>query len=290
MTSVATIPADRKGITALLKSEDARARIEPMLRGVEYERVMGEVYLAAGENPEILACTPQSIIRAVARACGWGLVIGEQAYLVPFNVKVSKKGEDDRWEKRLTAIQGYQGKIELILAAGGAKAIRAQVVYAKEPFDYEDGTSPWIKHRPAPNAKDRGPLLGVYAIADHGYNRPPHIKYLTVEEVDADRQKFSKQWKAGPVPVWYMLKTAVHRLAKLLPKNPRMQKALATLEDDENDAEIEAPNGAPAGEPVATIPAPAPAAKRVESGPVATTGEHFLDDRWMEEREPGQEG
>ena len=45
-TAVATT-TDRRGVTALLNSDDAKARIAPLLGGVEYGRVCGEVYLAA---------------------------------------------------------------------------------------------------------------------------------------------------------------------------------------------------------------------------------------------------
>lgn len=253
MTGTAVATLDRKGITGLLKSPDAVARITPLLRGVEYDRIVGEAYLAASDNPEILQCTQASIIRAVARACSWGLAIGEQAYLVPFNVKVSKRGEEDRWEKRLTAIQGYAGKIELIIKAGGAQTVDAQVVYEKELFDYSQGTNPSVTHRPAKTAAGRGKLIGVYAIAYHGSSRPPHVVYLTVEEVEAVRQKYSKQWKQGDMPTWYMKKTAVHQLAKLLPKSPRMMQLQSILDDDEQEAETEE---LPSGGPIATIEAP----------------------------------
>lgn len=275
MTGTAVATLDRKNITALLQSDDARKRIAPMLRGVEYDRVVGEAFLAAADNPDILSCTPASIVRAVARACSWGLAIGEQAYLVPFNVKVSKRGEPDRYEKRLQAIQGYQGKIELIERAGGAKSIDTQVVYAKEPFEYTQGTSPIILHRPAKTAAERGALIGVYAIAHHGYNRPPHVCYLTIEEVDAIRQQYSKQWKQGPVPTWYLKKTSVHQLAKLLPKSPGMARAHTILDQDEDDA-------LPVGGPVATVEAPK--AQRIESGE-----ETELDDQWVEQRDSQRE-
>jgi len=234
MTAVATI--DRREITALLKSDTARARITPMLRGVEYERVIGEVYLAVGENPDILKCSGESIVRAVARVCSWGLTVGETAHLVPYGNK-------------LIAIQDYKGKIELILAAGGARAIDAQVVYEKEFFEHEEGTNPFVKHIPARRASERGVLVGAYAIADHGPDRKPHIKYMAIEDVDAIRLKCSKQWKQGPCPPWYAMKTAVHQLAKLLPKNAKLAAVLAKLDEDETD-ELDA-----AG-PVATIAAP----------------------------------
>jgi len=276
--TTAVAPIDRRGITALLNTEEAKARITPLLRGVEYERIVGEVYLAAGETPEILQCTPASVIRAVARACSWGLVIGEQVHLVPFNVNVGTK-DQPKYEKRLKAIQDYKGKVELIVAAGGAKSIDAQVVYEKEPFELSQGTQPSIRHTPARSEKDRGAMIGAYAIAYHGYRQPPHVVYLTIAEVDAIRKRYSKQWKDGTCPPWYARKTCVHQVAKMLPRNVHMQKVLAVLDEDEVDDEQLA------GAPVATIEAP----KVAPHGPAA---EQELDDTWIEERdqrEPGEE-
>lgn len=233
--STAVAPVDRKGITALLETKEARTRIEPMLRGVDYNRVMGEVYLACGENPEIIECTPTSIIRAVARAVSWGGEIGTDVHLVPFNVKVSKKGEDDRWEKRVKPIQDYKFKAELIVRCGGARSIDAQVVYADEPFEYTQGTAPAIMHKPARNTKDRGAMIGAYAIAHHGALRVPSIVYLTLDEIDAIRLKHSKQWKQGACPPWYARKTCVNQLAKLLPKSPKLALVMKVLEEDETE-------------------------------------------------------
>lgn len=231
-TAVAT--TDKKGVTALILSDEAKARIVPLLpHGVDIARIAGEVNLAVGMNPEILQCTPASIIRAVGRAVTWDLTIGETVHLVPFNVNVAPKGQEPKWEKRLQAIQDYKGKIELIIRAGAAKSIDTQVVYAKETFEYEGGTEPFLRHKPATKLQDRGELLGAYAIADHGFNRKPTIRWMLLSDIDAIRKKHSKQWKNDACPPWYAMKTAVHQLAKLLPKNPRMAAVLKAFEEEE---------------------------------------------------------
>lgn len=255
MTAVATIEkTEKKGITALLSSEEAKSRIVPMLVGTgltaeDYPRVMGEAYLAASENPEILQCTPASIIRAIARAVGWGLTIGETVHLVPFNQNVGTK-EEPKWEKRLKAIQDYKGKIELIVNAGGARSIDAQVVYEKEEFDYVGGSRPEITHRMARRAADRGKMIGAYAIAHHGFNHVPTIKWMTIDEIDAIRKRNSKSWKEGECTPWWARKCAVHQLAKMLPKNARLAKVMRAIDEDE-DFDL------PVGEPVAVVAAPA---------------------------------
>lgn len=244
-TEVATTIGTPNALRALMKADTTKNFIVPMLIGAglraeDYGRVMGEVTLVAADNPAILKCAPASVIRAVAKAVGWGLTIGETVHLVPFGDK-------------LTAIQDYKGKIELIVRAAGAKSIDAQVVYEKEFFEYESGTNPYIRHKPARNTGDRGALIGAYAVAQHGANRPPTIKWMTIADVDAIRRKYSKQWKNDACPPWYAMKTAVHQLAKLLPKNPRMASVMKALEEEELEESL------PEGGPVA-VQDPAPAA------------------------------
>jgi recombinase, phage RecT family len=250
--STALAIVETKGVVALLESDQARAVIEPMLpQGVEYRRVMQEVYLAGKDNPEILQCTPASIIRAVAKAESWGLTIGDTVHLVPFNVKTSKRGEQDRWEKRLKAVQDYKGKIELIVSAGAARAVNAECVYQNEFFELELGTHPTIRHRPEREEAKRGAMIGAYAYADLGQRYQPIVKWMPVAEIDEIRKSHSKQWKDGPLKPWYARKTVVHQLAKVLPKNARMLKVLKAFEEEELELVDELP-----GAPVATVAAP----------------------------------
>jgi phage RecT family recombinase len=245
-------------IVALLDGEGARRVIEPLLpRGVDYRRVMQEVYLAGKENPEILSCTPESIVRAVAKAESWGLVIGDTVHLVPFNVKVSKKGEPDAWEKRLKAVQDYKGKIELIVSSGSARSVSAECVYVGDDFQMELGTAPFIRHRPETEQAKRGTMLGVYAVADLGQRHQPVIKWMPVADVEAIRAQHSKQWKSGVLQPWYARKSVVHQLAKMLPKNARLLKVLRAFEEEELEE-----FGLPDAEPVATIGAPSGTAAR----------------------------
>lgn len=251
--STALAPTEKKSaVVALLDTDAARSVIQPLLaRGADYARVMQEVYLAVRENPEILTCTRESIVRAVAKAVAWDLVIGETVHLVPFNVKVSRRGEPDAWEKRLRAVQDFKGKIELIVRSGTARSIDAECVYEGEFFELELGSHPTLRHRPETDASKRGPMLGAYAVAHLRFNAVM-IKWLPVTEIDEIRATYSKQWKAGELEPWYARKTAVHQLAKMLPKNTRLAQALKAFEEEELElTELDAPG------PVAITPKPA---------------------------------
>lgn len=238
-TAVATVAtaaqqyALRSPIAQMLNKDGARALIEPMLRpGDSYERVIVEVYHAVQKNEDILKCTPQSIVNAVSRAVRSGLVIGEGVHLVPFGTTLQE-------------IYDYKGRIQLITMAGAARAIDAQCVYEHEKFDYTQGTSPTLSHSPIMSPAKRGKMIGAYAIADQGRRVPPKILVLSVEEIDKVRQQYSKTHKKGDLPYWYAQKTCVHRLAKLLPKNPELAKVVALFEAEDAGLDAIANDEAP---------------------------------------------
>jgi phage RecT family recombinase len=222
----------------MLTDNDARTLIQPLLpNGIAYDRVISEVYFAVQKNPEIAKCTPASIVQEVARAVSWDLVIGETVHLVPFNEKVARN--PDRYEKRVKAIRDYKGDIELVVRSGAARSVDAKAVYKNETFEYEEGSEPRIRHVRILDPTARGPMIGAYAIA-----RLPHyhirIVWMALSEIDEIRQRHSKQWKEGPMPVWYALKTCVHQVTKLIPKNPRLAAVLAQFEQEDVEEEADA--------------------------------------------------
>lgn len=260
--STAVALREPKGITQLLQSDAARDRITPLLpRGVSYDAVVQEVFFAAKDNPEILECSPDSIVRAVGRAVQSGLSLGREIHLVPFNTRISRKGEPDRWEKRLTTITDYKGEIALIVSSGAARSIDARCVYANERFRYEEGLNPILEHEPMSWASSevRGPLVGAYAIARLPKGGAKTLA-MSVAEIDAIRQAHSRQWRKGDVPVWYAKKTVVHQIAKELPQNPRLAALLRAIEAHGEEDDVEPrPDDVPA-------PALIPSARTVDEG------------------------
>jgi recombination protein RecT len=215
----------RSPVAQLLSKDSARAAIAPMLRpGESYERVMVEVYHAAAKNPAILDCTPQSIVSAVAQAVSTGLIIGDRVHLVPFG-------------KKLEMVLDYKGAAELVLATGAVRYLDAQCVYAEEPFEYEQGSSPFIRHQPITDPKSRGALRGAYAVAKVTRD-DVRILFMSIEEIDAIRTSKSKSWKQGALDAipWYAKKTVIKQIVKLLPKTISLAK-VATLFEREDALE-----------------------------------------------------
>jgi recombination protein RecT len=219
--------AELPTLRQLLTSPHAKAAIETMLPpGVTFARVMREFYNALADNPKIAKCEPASIVRAIAKAASWDLVIGDTCFLVP------RKG-------KLCAQQGYKGKIELMVRHRAARLVHAEPVYKNEHFRYEQGTSPRIEHMPRPfdTPDERGPLVGAYAYAKISAYECK-IVVLSKQEIDDIRREFSFEWKDGALDEipWYAVKTAVHRLAKQVPTSPRLAQLLNDdVEEDEDD-------------------------------------------------------
>ena len=258
-TSVAVAPGPtrsevirEKREVAMLTNEGARNLIMPYLpKGVTFDRILSEVYLAVQKNPKLEQCTPDSMLTAVATCVKWDLTIGEEVYLVPFSVKVKVQVPDGRggtrekeqWEDRAQAIRDYKGDIALVVRCGAARYVDAQNVYSNETFEYEQGTNPFIRHRPIMDPNTRGELIGSYAVAKISAH-DVKIVVLSRQEIDQVRMQFSKQWKdhwvdGQKVPykleeiLWYGPKTCVHRVTKQLPKSPKLAEVMAAFETEE---------------------------------------------------------
>jgi phage RecT family recombinase len=248
----AALTVTRERVGSILLTDAAKQQIMPLLhRGVSIDAVISEVNRAVIENPEILEATPESIIIAVSQCVKWDLSIGETVYLVPFNVNVAKKDEKPNWEKRIKAIRDYKGMVELVVRAGCARSIDANNVYENEikegRFKYHQGSDPWIEHYPLLDPRARGKQAGSYAIARlSGYIKK--VVFLSLEEIEKVRAAHSKQWKTGPLPDWYGPKTCVHRVVKLIPKNPKLAEIIRQFDEEEiADAEFEVVGAAAAG-------------------------------------------
>jgi len=218
MTAVTTPTTNaNSGKGAMVKLLEPRAEVLAKLlpKGLNVERAIAAAQLAAYQNPDLLKCDPVSIFLSVGKIAMWGLEVGTTAYLVPFG-------------KTCTAVKDFKGVIELICRARAARTVRPGVVRDGDYFEVEEGTTPFIKHRPLPN--NAGAVTHFYAVAYHGRDIPPTFKWMTVAQVEAHRQKFSKQHKSGSLPEWYGVKTCVHLLGKTLVQNPEANLA---LDDDE---------------------------------------------------------
>lgn len=226
-TAVAPI-ADKKSPAIIQLLDAAGTRLAPLLpKGVDLERVKSEVFFAARHNPDILACTPDSIVRAVAKAIQRDLIIGETVYLVPTNERY--KDEADQWQSRkvLNVWNDWKGDVTMVLRSGAAQAVTPKAVFANEKFEYWEDLEPHLLHHPTVDATKRGEIIGAYCRARIKFGHY-QVLWMPIADIEAIRAK-SRSWapnlatkKNLVCPPWYAKKTVVHALCNELPKNAKL--------------------------------------------------------------------
>ena len=170
------------------------------------EKIARIVLTEVTKNPKILNCTRDSILISVMEACQLGLepnAISGLGYLIPYGTKCQ-------------FIPGYKGYIKLALLAGSVSSIWARVVKENDMFEYEEGDSPFIKHKPCITGNAGKPIV-VYAICKKT-NGDKQFEVMTVEDVEAIRKK-SSAGKYGPwKDDWNQMakKTVLKQLCKYL--------------------------------------------------------------------------
>ena len=216
--------------------------------GVEAERLVLELVGVARRKPEILDCTPDSIMTFMFDVSKTGLVIGKGCYAVPVK---------DHGVAKLECWIGAFGMRELAIYGKAVRDVFAEVVYEGDIFEEILGLYPDIKHRRGPNAGDPKKLTHAYGVAVFSQTIRRHV-LLTRAQIEALRKKNradttspKSPWVTHPEAMWKAKATLA--IAKTLPQNPRMAAALAMaarnegIEEDDLDPALEVrPISAPA--------------------------------------------
>jgi recombination protein RecT len=93
-------------------------------------------------DPVLAECSMKSKLLALNEVCRLGLIPDRHlghVYLVPLKI---------RGVKEVQVWPGYKGWMELARRSGRVNAIESGVVYESDEFDFEFGTSKFLKHRP----------------------------------------------------------------------------------------------------------------------------------------------
>lgn len=185
--------------------------------GIAPQEFLVKVLNAVKKTPELLKCTPQSLFGSILYFAEIGLPFNTPegfGYILPYQ----NKGVSEA-----TPIIGYKGLVEIAYRNPKLKSIRIQSVYQNDEFDYEYGTSEYIKHKPTKGG-DRGTLIAVYAIAQIEGINP---LFVVVHKPELDKiQKLSKSGDSKYSPynngtdVFNVMqsKVAIKLLFKTLPK------------------------------------------------------------------------
>lgn len=214
------------------------------------ERLLSLALLSIRKTPKLQECAVSTLLGCVVESSRLGLELGGslgQAYLIPYTVK---------GVPTVQMIIGYRGYVELMRRGGQVSTIRAVVVHQKDHFELREGLEQVIDHRPYLQG-DAGPMKFVYAVAKFARSGDYQAVFLTKAEVDAVRSR-SRASADGPWVTDYeemAKKTAVRRLAKLMPLS--VEAAEAIEQDDERSYDIEST----AVEVASEVSTQAPAAK-----------------------------
>ena len=185
------------------------------------ERMLRIAFTTIQNTPGLADCTMYSLVAAVVEASQLGLEIDGRglAYLVPF-------------KDRAQLIVGYKGKVQLFYQTNMGKDIYAEAVYENDEFAYERGLNPILYHKPKFGG-DRGKMIGVYCVAELVNGGKP-FAVLNAKDIEkikkvspASSSSYSP-WNTWEEEMWK--KSAVHRLSKMIPSSPEMQRAVM-LED-----------------------------------------------------------
>jgi len=197
------------------RKEELRNALPDDIRPEQFIRAL---ITSAQLNPDLLACSWQSMWLACMRACRDGLVPdGTDGAIVPYKDKA-------------TWIPMYQGLLRRFRRSGQFKEVAADIVRQGEEFHYyRDQSGTQFRHVPGDSFS--APIAKIYATAttkDGGF----FIAVLTIDEANKIRNMSRTTREDSPWKVWpeeMYKKTALRRLSKYLPS------ARDLMGDDEDE-------------------------------------------------------
>lgn len=187
-------------------------------------KFMSAVVHSVQKTPGLLDCDRTTLLNAFMSCAEYQLFpssVSGEAYVLPYKGKAQFQ-------------LGYQGIITLLYRAG-MEGVNTGIVFEKDHFDYEEGLEPRLVHKP--NVfEDRGKPIGVYAIATVNGNKlfkvMSEAEVLKFREFSQSKASDYSPWKDKNDPEkWMWRKTAIKQLAKILPKNDTIVRAI----DKENE-------------------------------------------------------
>lgn len=228
--------AERRALVLKEKRRDVARKLKPALSAMagsfaaklDPDRIYGIMQTAMSRRPELLECSPASIVRGCLEAAQLGLVVESplrEASLVP------RRSKHDG-EKHAELIIEYQGLTKLVRRAGQVRDIEAVLVHAKDVFKMTRGTNPQLIHEPSLDP-DPGDIVRVYGLAWF-HDGTSKFDWMSIEEVNAIRDQVPS-WQKTPWgnPVGYgemVKKTMVRRMTKMLDKSRDVAAAVAKMD------------------------------------------------------------
>jgi recombination protein RecT len=174
-------------------------------------RLMRTLKISVERLPKLLECDRQSLFNAAMSAACLGLEVDGvtgQAYVLPFKNKAQ-------------LVIGYKGYVTM--AARSGITMTGSVVRDGDEFDYELGSSAFVRHKPA--LGNRGRIIASWAVGA-AIGRPAIVNVLGIDELLAIKakspgaQKSDSPWNDPAIGFPAMCeKSGKRRLSRSLPLN-----------------------------------------------------------------------
>lgn len=215
---------------ALAPIEQVRTDLQKMMpqfqmalpSSVSPDKFIRVTLTALQNSPDLLMCDRQSLFSSAMKCAADGLFPdGREAAFVKYGNKV----------QYLPMIGGIFKKLR---NSSEITSITSQIIHEKDKFRYwVDSNGEHLEHEPLLFGGDRGPRVGVYAIAklkDGGVEIEPMTEADVMAIKKVSKSATSGPW-SGPFESEMWRKTAIRRLSKRLPMSTELAQVLER--DDE---------------------------------------------------------
>lgn len=222
--------AKRSDLRSLITGDKMQQQFKLALPKIlPVERFTRTLLTTLARDQKLLECDQMTVFAGAMTAAQLGLEIDPalgRAYLLPYR--------DSRKGMVAQLIIGYKGFLDLFYRSGMGDGFQASEVYERDAFKCVRGLDPKLEHEPF-DGDDAGPLKCAYAIArlkGGGTIFEVANKRDVARAMKASRGSDSpySPWQTAPGEMWK--KTAIRKLAKLLPLSPELRDAIAADDGD----------------------------------------------------------
>jgi recombination protein RecT len=228
-------PASGPTVFALLDQYRPQiARVLPTGNG-GLDRFVRIVRTELQREPKLHAADGHSFLGAVLTMASLNLEPGPalgQAWLLPFRNNRARRTD-------VQLIIGYRGYTLLAVRSGLVRAVDSEVIFARDRFIFEKGTSQRLEHT-WPMDADRGELTGAWAMAVMRDGDERRFEVLSKSDIDRRRSR-SRSRDDGPWVTDYpqmARKSAVRALVTQLPLSVEIAAAERADESVRRDFDL----------------------------------------------------
>ncbi len=161
-------------------------------------------------NPQLRACSPQSIFDCVLKAAQCGLEIGtvdQHAFIIPY-------GKEAEFQP------SYRGMIFRLVQAGVVAHMYADVIRKNDTVEILSGSRRELVHRFA--IGDRGDVIGAYSVATMP-NGTTDFELMESKDLEAIEKAALRISGGKPSPAWQYFKTEMQKKSVIRRHAKRLQ-------------------------------------------------------------------